>query len=231
MRTARPPGGACHGSRIGALFAALLAFSASSCSTGQHTKAAVPGRIDYVRSIDQLFGASHKPKLQFLGDSITYLARADINSHYDGRYNVAIDALVGADTYEYRHNVASAARADPRDVIINLGTNDAVRIGHPWSVEPHGLTLAQVSENLSTFRSEFPASTCVIFVTIDTHDAAWDPVAAGKINAYIRSKFAHVVDWDGAWSPRYFDQPDDPHPNAAGRRALLSLEDQALAGC
>ncbi|MFN8037520.1 MAG: hypothetical protein U0V73_16490 [Acidimicrobiia bacterium] len=92
-------------------------------------------------------------------------------------------------------------------------------------------SLAQVVARYDAIAKQFPASTCVVFVNLNTHAL---PPAAQAINDHLRNNpalFPHVVDWDAAWQARYFDAPGDAHPNATGRQAMLALEDAAIATC
>jgi hypothetical protein len=186
-------------------------------------------------SIFQKFANTGAPKLQFVGDSITIQSAPDINAHYHKHHDVAIDAIGGSVTWLMTGTVAAEAALKPAAEVINLGTNDAGSIGVPWIVDGQVImpaqTLADVLGRFDTFAAEFPATTCVVFVTVDTHNPGWAPANAQAINDHIRASFAHVADWDAAWQASYFDQPNDPHPNETGRQALLALEDTAIAGC
>jgi hypothetical protein len=175
---------------------------------------------------------SPKPRLDIVGDSIAFESTADIHAHFDGHYRVKVTATFGFTTWRQQFAVAADAADPPAKEIIELGTNDAVRIDHP---SPTGdgppPTLADVTGRLDTFAREFPKSTCVIFVTVSTHNPTWSPANAHAIDDHIRSRFAHVADWDRAWKPSYFDTAGDPHPNESGRQALLALVDTALDDC
>jgi lysophospholipase L1-like esterase len=199
--------------RVAGVMVAFLVLSAASCTT------------------QQAFSGSGSPTLQFVGDSITVQSTADINRHYGSTKDVAIDATVGVDTYIMAKDIAAQAQQSPDIEVINLGTNDAAHIENPPSYE-RGLTVAQVTARLDTFAAEFPSSTCVIFVTVNTHTSStWGPAFAQEIDAHIRAAYPHVADWDAAWRPEFFDQAGGVHPNESGRQALLAVEDHALAGC
>ena len=168
-------------------------------------------------AVRQEFTGSGLPKLQFLGDSITVQSALDINAHYAATYDLSIHAAVGLGTHQT--GVGTDASLNPNIEIINLGTNDAAK----------GVTDAPAM--LYAFAAAFPATTCVVFVTINTHNPSWGPTLAQAINDHVRATFPHVADWDAAWDASYFDAPDNPHPNAAGRQALLHAEDAAIATC
>jgi hypothetical protein len=206
---------------LGGVLTAVVLLGASACATLQP------------------FTGSGLPKIQFVGDSITVLSTADINAHYRPSHDVAIDALVGVDTFLMAHDVAGEAALSPAVEVINLGTNDASRIGIPIYGTYHGeqiliepaQTIGDITSRLDGFEAEFPSTTCVVFVTINTHNPSWGPSDAQKLNDHIRATYAHVADWDAAWRSTYFDSADNPHPNETGRQALIALEDRAIAGC
>lgn len=217
------------------VFAAALVFVSASCSASNTTTTSpttpaiptAPARRPTI-SISQPFTESAKPKLAFAGDSITLQSVADINAHYRNRYNVAIVAANGVDTYFAAPFVAEQAAQAPAVEVINLGTNDVNLIRYPFWSEPK-LTVASIERRLDTFSKEFPRTTCVVFVTVNSHNRSWSQSAAA-VNRHIR-RFSHVADWDKAWRARYFDGPDNPHPNEVGRQALLRIEDEAIAKC
>ena len=173
--------------------AAVLLLGAAACATHQP------------------YSGSGLPKLQFVGDSITVQSTADINHHYRASYDVAIDAVVGIDTFLIRNNVAAEAALSPAIEVINLGTNDATTIGVPWYITKDGhqiliepaQSIGDITSRLDSFAAEFPSTTCVVFVTINTHNPSWGPGNAQQFNDHIRATYAHVADWDGAWQAAY----------------------------
>ena len=187
---------------------------------------------------------SSLPKLQFEGDSITHQSAADIYEHFRRRYNLAIQAKIGISTLEeVPTNTAAQAELRPRIEVINLGTNDAVRAERA-SASPgtnplmprRARSIDEVLDNFTTIANQFPTSTCLVFVTVNTHNPSWAPANAKRVNerlAQIAMSRPHTVlaDWNAAWRPKYFDRSDNPHPNERGRRALLVLEDRAIARC
>jgi hypothetical protein len=202
--------------RVAGAVVCFLILGAASCSTNQPP------------------AHNGKPILQFDGDSITFQSTADINAHYNTTYDVGINALVGTDTYLEAGQIGVEAAEAPAVEVINLGTNDAVRIGAPAIWWEPTQTLADIAGRFDTFATEFPASTCVVFVNVNAHNPSWHPTNAQAIDDYLAANptiFPHVVDWNTAWQPSYFDTPDNPHPNETGRQALLALEDTAIAGC
>ena len=111
---------------------------------------------------------------------------------------------------------------------MNLGTNDIsctaryLTCNGPYS-QP------QTEANLRAIDAIFPSSTCVIFVDLNTH--VLYPRQAEALNRFIHATFPHVVDWAAAYRRSWFTSDVDPHPNAAGRQALVRLQDQAISKC
>lgn len=208
---------------VGAVVCFLL-LGASSCTT------------------DQPVTGNGNPKLEVVGDSITVQSTADLNAHFGTTYDVGIHAVFGSDTFIMAPNVRADAATSPTVEIIDLGTNDSARLGlaitgtkdgQPIVIEP-AQTIDDIDGRLDSFAAEFPASTCVVFVTVNTHNPSWGPANAQAIDDHLRGDptlFPHLADWDEAYSPTYFDGSDTPHPNEAGRQALLGLEDAAIASC
>jgi ABC-type glycerol-3-phosphate transport system substrate-binding protein len=130
------------------VFAAALMLASASCSASNKSTTTStiptiptnPARKPSI-SISQPFTESAKPKRAFAGDSITFQSVADINAHYRNRYNVAIVAANGVDTYFAAQFVAEQAVQAPAVEVINLGTNDANLIRNPFWSEPK-LTIA-----------------------------------------------------------------------------------------
>lgn len=170
------------------------------------------------------------PGIVFVGDSITALSTADIHAHYDPAYTVSVRAAIGLDTFLSTGNVAAAAATNPAVAVIDLGTNDADRMGQDFGPLDPAQSVESVTARLDGFAAQFPASTCVIFVTVNTHNPSWGAGVAAQLDDHVRT-FAHVADWDAATTGADYDVADNPHPNAAGRQHLLTVEDQAIAGC
>jgi hypothetical protein len=174
---------------------------------------------------NQLPAHDGKPIIDFNGDSITFQSTADINAQFGTTYDVGINATTGITAKDQWPGVAKQAKDDPAIEVINLGTNDASDSAHG-----SGETVHQANAALDAYNAEFPNS-CVVFVTIDSHNPSWGPAFAAALNYHIRATFAHVADWGTAYDPSYFDGSDTPHPNETGRQALLALEDAAITGC
>ena len=174
-------------------------------------------------SVDQTFTDSGAPKIQFEGDSITFYETDDINSSFGSSYDVAINAFIGATSYERRNGIASDATQRPQVAVINLGTNDASVVIDGRGGDVNGTyveldpvePIEHVGTRLDDIAAEFSPA-CVVFVTIDSQ--ATDFYGSGAavanvqaLNAHIRSMpGVEVADWDANLQPAYFDQPGLP---------------------
>jgi hypothetical protein len=236
------------------MLAVVTVLSVSSCGADTHTSAPKhasretgPGHQKpsvVFASVSWPFANSGRPRLQFEGDSITFRSAAKIRAHYRGRYDVAIHGTVGVDTYEEVANVSKQAALRPRVEVINLGTNDAHQNGQVVSrtvsgqrivIEP-AQTLEQVLARFDAMTAQFSPATCVVLVTVNTHNPSWGPANARAINDHIRAlaqaeDAVVVADWNRGWHPSYFDSANNPHPNTRGQSVLLTIEDRAIARC
>lgn len=175
-----------------------------------------------------------KPKLAISGDSITVLATHALVDEFRPNFNISIHARIGISTGGMSSGIAEDARERPDVEIISLGTNDvrctdARGCGVGFYRIPQ-FNAATVETRLDSFAAEFPATTCVVFVTINTHNPSWNPAGARKLNTYLRTK-SHVLDWDAMWKSGYFDEADSPHPNAVGNEVLAKALRHTVDGC
>ena len=170
---------------------------------------------------------SAKPRLQFLGDSITVLSASQLHERFDDRFVVDIDAFIGVTTSGMLEQARVAATAHPKIVVVNLGTNDIGCVRAELScVGPYS---AQGTEaDLRAMTRAFP-SACVIFVDLNTHVLYQQRAEA--LNRWIHATVPRVVDWAAAYQPSWFSTPIDPHPNEAGRARLVQLIDHAVSAC
>jgi len=197
-------------SRLYGTFAALAAAGVLMCTSGAA-------------------GASiARPSIRFVGDSITAYSAPMLTTYFTwaGYGSVHVAAIPGSDTYARQWDVYADAKAAPTVEVINLGTNDT---NHITGLSPQAMS--DVLHRLRAFGSHalFP-HTCVVFVTVSTHMTSWNPTNAAIIDAQIRA-FPHVVDWDAAYQPTYFDSADNVHPNVLGQHVLVHLIANAVAKC
>lgn len=175
------------------------------------------------------------PTLHIFGDSTIVTSTDAILKRLGSQYRVGIDATNGGGLSDFVDRIFTDAQQSPDAVVIGLGTNDAA-CGRDlcdrddgFEVRP-GFDSTRAEYLLEYFAKVYPASTCVVFVNVSTHNASWGPENAETIDEHLAT-FPRVVDWDRAWQADWFDQADDPHPNAAGRQALAELIATQLSTC
>lgn len=214
----------------------LLGLAVASCShhRGEGQPATSPNQsvITTPGSISIAVNpAATGRRLEIFGDSITVISSRRFVAAFGKRYRLSLDAQHGARTAGVQPLIEAAAEEPPDIVVINLGTNDVACdqvCADVRNVPAFDATV--VDDRFDHFFKLFPSSTCVIFVNINTHNPWWGPARAVALNAHLAT-FPHVVDWNGAWQPGWFNLPGDPHPNARGQQALIALISAQIATC
>lgn len=174
-----------------------------------------------------------------LGDSITSLDEADLNSSLGGDYELTISGNFGRTIEEVRPEAELLSSRDHDQVIINLGTNDVLQ---QLDVETSIETLAAEVEL-------FDSARCVHLVNINEHmvapaDGSSRSSEAEEFNRELeryaeRTERVSVIDWnsvaaselDGGDPPTSELTTDTIHPTPEGFSKLNSLYGDALAGC
>lgn len=187
------------------------------------------------RTIVPLRRDGKRRTLQFFGDSITVKSTDALLAEFSPHFQVGFNALGGATTGWYTRKVAADTHDPPDVVVINLGTNDAAcqhgRCDGSDGIRARPDFDAQVvNANFDAFRRGYPASTCVVFVNVSTHNPVWGEQNAAEIDAHLAA-FPRVVDWNRAWQREWFDSLGTPHPNAVGQRALAELIAVQISTC
>ncbi len=167
-----------------------------------------------------------------IGDSITFLASGDIQAGVNrAGDHLLITGRIGYTAAQLAPDVSAFARQHPSVVLFELGTNDVTQ-----SVT--GATGAAAYERvMAGYLHEF-SHACLIATTVSSHRG--DPIqdaTARAINAWLRTHFTHLVDWDAyEWAQRraghfIVEQVDDVHPNDAGQQDLANLDLAAIKSC
>lgn len=215
--------------------ALLLGFAIASCGHrggGTGPTGANPSDVTTPGSVSIAANpVSTGPRLAIFGDSITVISSLRLVKAFGEKYRLSIDARHGVRTAGIEPIIEAAAEVPPDVVVFNLGTNDATcgkKCAELRDVPEFDASLVQ--RRFVRFYGLFPPSTCVIFVNINAHNPMWGPANAAKLNAFL-ANFPHVVDWNGAWQPGWFDKQGDPHPNAQGQEALVALIGAQIATC
>lgn len=171
-----------------------------------------------------------------VGDSITVLSANQIDLAL-ARQHPTVEARMGATVGDMVPYAEPLAASRPRQVVIDLGTNDAL----------HGTPIAQTSDDLSRMVALFPAAECIHLVRVNTHmhpeDGGVIAQRARAVNEVIDRFVASdgridTVDWDSIVA-RSIDasggspliSPDTVHPTPAGSDVLARAIGSAVSGC
>jgi lysophospholipase L1-like esterase len=138
-------------------------------------------------------GSGNAPVVTVVGDSITVLSAPGVEAELGG-YALYIRAEDGKRIDQMVPVLAAELRRDPRGVVINLGTNDAIQARtHPDWLSGFNAVWALVR-----------ARPCVVFVTVSTNaDILGRHLVAVDINHAIgrlaaRNRNVRIVDWNAA---------------------------------
>ncbi len=192
----------------------------------------VVGLVIAVALVAGSCSTSSRRPVAVIGDSITFLAAADIRSGLAANGDhVLLTGRIGFTAAQVAPDVASFAAQHPRVVLFELGTNDVTQ-----SVT--GATSAAAYERtMAGYIHDF-GDACLIATTVSSHrsDSVQDATAKA-INTWLRAHFTHLVDWDTyEWAQRraghvIVETVDYVHPNNAGQQALAHLDVAAVNSC
>lgn len=173
------------------------------------------------------------------GDSITELSTPALAGAIDGTFgigghDVVVVARSGATAGEMEAEVVATAEADPTQVIINLGTNDAVRT----STVPDGLAAVE------RVAAAFPVASCIHLVTLSESMVSFeDPIGPGARAAEMNRgliglaerKGYHLIRWDQIVAESAAGGVpltlDSIHPDADGEARLAAAYREAVESC
>jgi hypothetical protein len=187
-----------------------------------------------VASACQYQGNQSGPKVDVVGDSITWLATPDISGALAPHYAYLVSGKVGYTIAQQQPTInfllANNSGA-PADVIVNLGTNDAMKQHQPGGYP-------QYQADYNNMVASLAGVHCVILVTINTLTDYPSGNTAQTINSDIAQTVAtrhnfHEIDWanlisQGNNAQQWLNPTDMVHPNAAGQQEIANLYLQAL---
>ncbi len=159
----------------------------------------------------------------FVGDSITVLVASDL-AHVLHGYKLIFDAKPSTTMAEHLQKIEQiASDGQPRDWVIELGTNDA------FLTPPNANWAADFNNEVAALQ----AQRCVVFVTVNPR---FGPVATG-INGAIEDAVAthanfHSLDWgDIEFRKPQWMASDGIHPSKSGIVELTKLDHKAVRDC
>lgn len=172
-----------------------------------------------------------------IGDSITVLDSGEMQKQLAGEFRVTLRATLGIRTSEAMPTAQQLAAAHPRQVIIDLGSNDALK----------GTPVTQAVADLQAMVAMFAGADCIHMVDLNTHMVAMGrgPVAieATQLNQAIADMAAKnskidVISWDAivtrdidAHPPKGTLTDDTVHPGPRGQKLLAEEADTVLNRC
>lgn len=183
--------------------------------------------------------AQPRPLVVLGGDSITELSAGALAGAIDGTLgiggnDVSVVARSGATAGEMEPEVVATAADGPTQVVINLGTNDAVRTGD----------LDAAIASIERMAAAFPGASCIHLVTLSESMVTFeDPVGPGVRAADLNRRIIDLAARSGyrviRWDQIVADgvargEPltlDSIHPDEAGEARLGEAYREAVEGC
>lgn len=178
----------------------------------------------------------HGQSVAIIGDSITFVSISELRSAMGENYDPSITAELGATVEDMAGAARKAAAGQPEQLIIELGSNNAL----------HGGTIDQARSSMQTMIAGFGSARCIHLVNLNTlmTDVGRPvPNEARAINKQLELIAAAddritIIDWNQIVADSVDDAhpagaitDDTVHPNRAGRRALADAERHALDRC
>ncbi len=165
-------------------------------------------------------------KVLVMGDSITAITGKDLEEDL-AAYDVTLRAQFGATVVELVPHAEEAVAEAPAQVIIALGTNDAI------GKKP----VDRTEQDLRKMIGFFPDAKCIHLVNINTkmesggESRTAEAEAVNEVLDRLASDDSRIgiIDWDGRVSDDLVD--DTVHPNKAGQAVLSEMMDDALGRC
>lgn len=183
--------------------------------------------------------AQSRPLVVLAGDSITERGAGTLGGAIDGTFgigghDVAVVARSGATAGEMEGEVSAFASDDPQQVVINLGTNDAVRTG----------TVAEGLAAIERIAAAFPSASCIHLVTLSESVVTFeDPVGPGQRAAELNRGLVELATRNGYGLIRWDQivaegvargEPltlDSIHPDGAGEAELAEAYRAVIDRC
>lgn len=176
-----------------------------------------------------------RPRVAVVGDSITWQSSGPINDELGDRWRLDVRGVPGATIGDMVEVAGDMAGQSPRQVVVNLGTNDVV-----LKVPP-----AQSAADLDRLLDQFTDVECIHLVTVhdyiftfeDGFVTPWAQATNQALADVARRRGVGVIDWNATLAYR-LAVPDSPdllvdtvHLTPAGIDVLVDTYGEALRGC
>lgn len=171
-------------------------------------------------------GNLNGPRTGIVGDSIIVVSKPDIEANIAPNYAYQVQANNGYTIVQGEgelNTIDTDPEGPPVDLVVNVGTNDAVQQNPNWQTDWNNLI------------AEADQAGCVILTTLrPILDYQKSIPIADDINADIArlaqsDPHVHELDWSTFSDDNPQDiSPDGVHPNAQGQDALASMVSWAL---
>jgi lysophospholipase L1-like esterase len=183
-------------------------------------------------------GGSESERVLIIGDSVTRLVAEDLDQREGARRTVVVRAANNATAAEMRANVEAFPDRDFDQVVVNLGTNDAL-LDRPF---------AETETALASMLARFDGARCIHLTTVNEQVVSFDDpelvARIRRINDHLQAvadaaDHISIIDWSRAIDERGGEQAetdaplltDTVHPTAAGQTLLVSLYRDAIDRC
>lgn len=184
-----------------------------------------------------IFAGGEDPEVVLVGDSITDMARGQLDEHLGDSWDVEVDAVPGLLIADQQEAVERLVEGSPDAVVVNLGTNDVL----------DGRPLDESVVDLAAMLDVADEVPCAFVVTINEHifqlgrDDGWNDAAIAlnvELRALAEERGIGVIDWSArvgeeleAGEPDGAVTTDTVHPTEHGIAILVDLYDEALSTC
>lgn len=195
---------------------------------------AIVGALLVLRALGVIARAG--PKVELVGDSITFISTGTFTGRLGNDWNVIVSGVSGDRADQRLPDLPGLVAEDPRQVVINLGTNDVLQKKEP----------AETIVALEKVGAAFGHARCIHLVTISENMTSFTDTGLGsraaQLNGLIRDLAGRhgwgVVPW--AQLVRDYEQGAHPfgplttdtvHPTPLGQQILSDAYRKALAAC
>jgi lysophospholipase L1-like esterase len=174
-------------------------------------------------------------KVGIVGDSLTCIMATDLQNDFTPQFAYQIgcrNRITVAQGTPYAVHIDQSSQGSPAAVIVNLGTNDALKAKHQLGPQ-NKADLRATTRSLSVLGSDLSQVPCVIWVTVSQIPDVYGSRVAKGINNWIRARSNsvagnYVLNWWGLLkrgdnARNWLSPIDGIHTTQTGQKALAFL--------